>query len=252
MKKICLINAKKFLFNSLGFLICMLPIACKKLSNYSPTIVVGKVTNVATGQGIPNALIVLKAYGNGFTLPEKANIEAETRTDSEGNYRFEFDAYAAVFNGRKTAVYSVQYYTEGKLIEWFAGEGQGSTINLRDFYKDDLLTFDNPLNLGGFNLVNINVVMAGRVFFQFFNDKPGASISDTLELRVINQYLEYYQYGLVGTEIANENNLLSNHPFTLVTGNNTLRFILSKNSQVQILDTTFFVEAKDYYINYHY
>ena len=141
-------KAKKFLYNSLGFLICLLPIACKKLSNYNPTIVVGRVTNLATGQGIPNALMVLKAYGNGFTLPQKANIEIETRTDTEGNYRFEFDAYAAIFNGRKTAVYSVQYNTEGKLIEWFAGEGQGSTINLRDFYKDDFVSSSDKCNSG--------------------------------------------------------------------------------------------------------
>ncbi len=245
-------KAKNFLFNSIAFLFCMLPIACKKLSNYRPTTVVGKVSNLATGEGIPNALMVLKAHGNGFTLPEKANIELETRTDQNGNYRFDFDAYAAVLNGRKTAEYSVQYFTEGKIGTLSAGRDGGSPIDLCKYYNDDLLTWDNPTNLGGFNVININVVLAGRVFFQFFNDKPGASISDTLELRVINQYLEYYQYGLVGTEIANENNLLSNHPFTLITGNNTLRFILSKNSQVQILDTTFFVEPKDYYINYHY
>ncbi len=243
-------NVKKFLFNSLTIVFFVLPIACKKLSNYSPTIVVGKVTNVATGQGIPNALIVLKAFGNGFTLPEKANIEIETRTDSEGNYRFEFEAYAALLNDRKTAEYGVQYFTENKFIAWRTGQDGGSPIDLKEYYKDDLLTYDNPKNLGGFNVVNINVVLAGRVFFQFFNDKPGASVSDTLFIRNENQYLEYRVIAVRGDNSDNE--FLKDYPFVFITGENTIHYDIRKNGVRTFVDTTFFVEPKDYYINYHY
>jgi hypothetical protein len=51
---------KKIVVFNLVILICILPLACKKLSNYSPTVVVGRVTNLATGKGIPNALSLVK------------------------------------------------------------------------------------------------------------------------------------------------------------------------------------------------
>ncbi len=243
-------KAKNFLFNSVVFLFCMLPIACKKLSNYSPTTVVGKVSNLATGEGIPNALMVLKAHGNGFDLTEKANIELETRTGQNGNYRFDFDAYAAVLNGRKTAEYSVQYFTEGKIGTLSAGRDGGSPIDLCKYYNDDLLTWDNPTNLGGFNVININVVLAGRVFFQFFNDKPGATINDTLFIRNENQYLEYRLFEVGGDN--SENDFLKDYPFTFITGENTIHYDIRKNGVQTFVDTTFVVEPKDYYINYHY
>jgi hypothetical protein len=53
-------KARKLLLINLILLFCILPLACKKLSNYSPTVVVGRVTNLATGKGIPNALSLVK------------------------------------------------------------------------------------------------------------------------------------------------------------------------------------------------
>jgi|688.fasta_scaffold354241_1 hypothetical protein len=243
-------KARKLLLINLILLFCILPLACKKLSNYSPTVVVGRVTNLATGKGIPNALMVLKAHGNGFSLPKKANIELETRTDELGNYRFEFEAYASVLNGRKTAEYSVQYFTEGKRGTSFAGQDGGSPIDLSKYYNDDLVTWDNPTNLGGFNVVNINVVLAGRVFFQFFNDKPGASVNDTLFIRNQNQFLEYRLFEIGGGNTENE--FLKDYPFVFITGENTIHYDIRKNGVRTLIDTTFFVEPKDYYINFHY
>ncbi len=115
-----------------------------------------------------------------------------------------------------------------------------------------LLTFDNPLNLGGFNVVNINVVLAGRVYFQFYNDKPTPTEEDTLMVYIKNQYLEYYQTGTANIDQTQNNEYRANKPFTIVTGENTIKYRIRKNNNIVFEDTTFFVEPKDYYINFHF
>ena len=111
---------------------------CKK---YKTTTVHGKVSNLAIGKGISNALVVLTAYQVGKKeLPDKAKIELQTRTDSEGNYSFNFEAYVPN-NEKEAASYGVEYLTEGKFIDWFSGEGSGTTVNLKEYFNDDLLTF---------------------------------------------------------------------------------------------------------------
>jgi hypothetical protein len=221
--------------------------------NYKSTTVYGKITNLAIGKGIPNALVVLKSYSEGgFLLPDKAQIELQTRTDADGNYIFEFDAYKHWLNKNKKGSYAVEYMTEGKLIALRAGADGApeDRIDLMKYFNDDLLTFQHIENLGENNQIDINVVLNGRVFFQFYNDKPLPSEFDSLFIRNSNKFVEYRLIGIKG--INTENSFLSTYPWSFTTGTNTISLDIRKNGTRTIVDTTFFVEPKDYYINFHY
>lgn len=220
---------------------------CKK---YKTTIVHGKVSNLAINKGIPNALVVLTAYQVGKKeLPDKAKIELQTRTDSEGNYSFNFEAYVPN-NEKEAASYDVEYLTEGKFIDWFSGEGSGTTVNLIDYFNDDLLAFSHVNNPGKENLIDINVVLNGRIYFQFYNDLAGGTVDDTLFIRNKNKFTEYRIFDIGG--INTENGFLNTYPFSFTTGENTITLDIRKNGTRILKDTTFFVEPKDYHINFHY
>jgi hypothetical protein len=222
--------------------------------NYKSTTVYGKITNLAIGKGIPNALVVLKSYSEGgFLLPDKAQIELQTRTDADGNYIFTFDAYKHWLNKNKKGSYSVEYMTEGKLIDLFSGEGgSGNTVNLMQYFNDDLLTFQRIENLGENNQIDINVVLNGRVFFQFYNDKPVPTIYDSLEVFIENKFTDYFQTATANIDQTQNNSFLIKKPYSLTSGENTISYYITKNGAKTRVDTTFFVEPKDYYINFHF
>jgi hypothetical protein len=88
------------------------------------------------------------------------------------------------------------------------------------------------------------------VFFQFYNDKPTPTEFDSLFIRNSNKFVEYRLIGIKG--INTENSFLSAYPWYLTTGTNTISLDIRKNGTRTIVDTTFFVEPKDYYINFHY
>jgi hypothetical protein len=212
--------------------------------------VYGKVSNLAINKGIPNALVVLTAYQVGKKeLPDKAKIELQTRTDNEGNYSFNYEAYVPN-NEKEAASYGVEYLTEGKFIDWFSGEGSGTTVNLIDYFNDDLLAFSHVDHPGKENQVDINVVLNGRIYFQFYNDLPNSTSEDSIFIRNENKFTEYYLIGIKG--INTENGFLNTYPFSFTTGENTITLDIRKNGTRILRDTTFFVEPKDYYINFHY
>jgi hypothetical protein len=64
--------------------------------------------------------------------------------------------------------------------------------------------------------------------------------------------VEYYLYGTVGEVNASENNFLSTYPWSFTTGENTISYYITKNGTKTRIDTTFIVEPKDYYVNFHY
>jgi hypothetical protein len=209
----------------------------------------GKVSNLAIGKGIPDALVVLTAYQVGKKeLPDKAKIELQTRTDSEGNYSFNFEAYVPN-NEREAASYGVEYLTEGKEMALSTGESE-NTVYLTKLFNDNLLPFSHLDNPGKENKIDINVVLNGRIYFQFYNDLVGSTVNDTLFIRNKNKFTEYLFFAIDG--INTENGFLNVHAFSFTTGENTITLDIRKNGTRILRDTTFFVEPKDYHINFHY
>jgi hypothetical protein len=120
------------------------------------------------------------------------------------------------------------------------------------YFNDDLLTFQHIENLGENNQIDINVVLNGRVFFQFYNDKPVPTIYDSLEVFIENKFTDYFQTATANIDQTQNNSFLIKKPYSLTTGENTIRYYITKNGAKTRVDTTFFVEPKDYYINFHY
>ena len=237
-----------WLFISIVFC-CFL--GCKK---YKTTTVHGKVSNLAIGKGIPDALVVLTAYQVGKKeLPSKAKIELQTRTDSEGNYSFNFEAYVPN-NEREAASYGLEYLTEGKEMALRAGtDGDPEDrVDLTKLFNDDLLPFSHVDNPGKENKIDINVVLNGRIYFQFYNDLPVPNTYDTLYVRAKNKFTEYRLTGTNNIDQTQNNLFLIQKPYPLTTGDNTISYYITKNGIKTRIDTTFFVEPKDYHINFHY
>ena len=231
----------------ISFIFCFT--TCRK---YKTTTVYGKVTNLAIGKGIPDALVVLTAYQVGRKkLPDKADIQLQTRTDSEGNYNFNFEAYVPN-NEKEAASYGVEYLTEGKEMALRTGtDGEPEDrVDLTKLFNDNLLPFSHVDHPGKENKIDINVVLNGRIYFQFYNNLPNATSEDSIFMRNKNKFTEYYLIGIKG--INTENGFLNIHPFSFTTGENTITLDIRKNGTRILRDTTFFVEPKDYYINFHY
>jgi hypothetical protein len=241
-----------FLISTL-FVSFFLTNSCKKLSSYKHTVVIGKVTNMAIEKGIPNARVYLQVGNNsGRSLPKKAQIMLETRTDSEGNYRFEFDAYDPFINNTKSkAAYGVVYDSEGK-IQTIA-TGYEKLLYFKDIFGIDIKPFKHIDEIGGTFVANINVVLEAKFRLQFFNEKPVPSSIDSTYVFVKNKFVSYRQFGVVGYDLEQINGfLLNNYIFSLITGENTLSYQIYKNGIHTIKDTTFIVEPKDYLINVRY
>lgn len=250
MKEI--LKTKNWFLISTIFIVLAFTYSCKKLSKYKRTIVIGKVTNMAIEKGIPNARVYLKAYNNsGRTLPTKAQIMMETRTDSEGNYRFEFDAYDPFINNTKSkADYGVTYDKEGKIGTIYTG--YDTLLYFEDIFGIEIKPFKHIDEIGGTFIANINVVLAGRFFFQFYNEKPIQNETDIVNVRCQDKFLEFRVTSTGGIDQTQNNSFLMNLPTILITGKNTLKYSILKNGITTNLDTTFEVEAKDYYINFRY
>jgi hypothetical protein len=222
---------------------------CKK---YKTTKVYGKVSNLAINKGIPDALVVLTAYQVGKKeLPDKAKIELQTRTDTEGNYSFSYEAYVPN-NEKEAASYGIEYLTEGKEMALRTGTDGApeDRVDLTKLFNDNLLPFSHVDNPGKENKIDINVVLNGRIYFQFYNDLVGSTVNDTLFIRNKNKFTEYLFFAIDG--INTENGFLNVHPFSFTTGENTITLDIRKNGTRILRDTTFFVEPKDYHFNFHY
>ena len=209
--------------------------------------------NMATGKGIPNNKITLNAYNlSGGKLPKKVESQTLTTTDANGNYTFIFDAYTTK-NKKKEISYGVEmvndkYYIIYQLSDIISKPGETKNkVDLTEYFKDNLIPIKNVKNLGENNEINLNTVLAGRFYFQFSNFLQ----SDSMLLSCINKYLTYKLYSFSDNpEIDNQ--YLKEYYFLLITGENNIRRTIYKNGQINIVDTTIFVEPKDYHINFHY
>jgi hypothetical protein len=207
---------------------------------------------MAIEKGIPNARVYLEVGNNsGRSLPKKAQIMLETRTDSEGNYRFEFDAYDPFINNTKSkAAYGVVYDAEGKILT--IATGYDTLLYFKDIFGIEIKPFKHIDEIGGTFVANINVILASNVFFQFYNEKPIQNETDIVNVRCQDKFLEFRVTSTGGIDQTQNNSFLMNLPTTLITGKNTLKYSILKNGVTTNLDTTFDVEAKDYYINFRY
>jgi hypothetical protein len=247
MKKIYLIRNWWYI----SLLILFFLSSCKKI-NYKETTVRGRIVNLATNEGIANALVTVKSYTAGG-FPDKSINEIAVRADEQGYYSITFEAKKHWLNKDKNGSYAVEYDTEGKITSFRTGEGgTGKTVDLMKYFNDDLLTYQHIEKLGEINDIDIKVVLEGRFFFQFYNDKPLPTSADTMEVRNKNRFVEYYLYGTVGEINNSENSFLYTYPWSFTTGENTISYYITKNGAKTRVDTTFFVEPKDYYINFHF
>jgi hypothetical protein len=246
MKKIHLIRNWWYI----SLLILFFLSSCKKI-NYKETTVRGRIVNLATNEGITNALVTVKSYTAGG-FPDKSLNEIAVRADNQGYYSITFEAKKHWLNKDKNGSYAVEYDTEGKITSFRTGTDGApeDRIDLKKYFNDDLLTYQHIEKLGEINDIDIKVVLEGRVFFQFYNDKPTPTEFDSLFIRNSNKFVEYRLIGIKG--INTENSFLSAYPWYLTTGTNTISLDIRKNGTRTIVDTTFFVEPKDYYINFHY
>jgi len=246
-------KTKNWFLISTIFVLFFLTNSCKKLSSYKHTVVIGKVKNMAIEKGIPNARVYLKAYNNsGRTLPSKAQILLETRTDSEGNYRFEFDAYDPFVNNTKSkAAYGVTYDPEGKHTNIYTGYTK--LLYFEDIFGIEIKPYKHVDEIGGTFVADINVVLDAKFRLQFFNEMPIPSSIDSAYVFVKNKFISYLQFGVAGKDLEQINGfLLDSYIFSLITGENTLSYHIYKNGMHTIKDTTFIVESKDYLINVRY
>jgi hypothetical protein len=228
--------------------------ACKK---YKKTVVKGRLVNIPIERGIPNETVVLKSYSKGgFLLPDDAQIDMTTRTDKDGNFEFIFDAYTPYKENKKPS-YSVDWVNlnNKKQMLRFSSNGYPyNYIDLYKFYNDDLLGFAHIDEIGNNNFITINLVLGGTLRILCSNELLNPSATDKIEINFINQFGEYFFGGYYGTGsfLINDGQNSSGYFPGLVPGETTIRANITKNGNLEVRDTTFFVEDKEYYLVYRY
>lgn len=240
---------KNWLYISLIFSILVLNNSCKK---YKQTIVIGRLVNLPLNRGIPNAVFVLKSYSEGgFLLPDKAQIEMTATTDKDGYFKFTFEAYTP-YKENKRPSYGVELVTlpENKtFITQYSGSGESNTVRLDIYYGENLLPVKHIGKLGAKNEFTINIVCPGRLKILAYNEDLPISSSDMLIIEFINQFGKFKYGGIYGTETTiNENFYVPG----IFPGETTIRATITKNGHVEVRDTTFFVEDKEYNLVYRY
>ena len=243
----------KQILKSCLYISLLLPLAtCKK---YRQTLVIGRFVNIPINKGIPNETFVLKTYTQGgFLLPDKANIEMTTQTDENGYFQFSFEAYTP-HNERKQPGYGVEWINlnKKKLMVQFSDHSlDRKFVDLSKEFNDDLLAFQNIGSLGKRNYININVVFGGNLKVFLKNEIAPISPNDTIHINFINQFGEFNFGGFIGEGSILLNDGKSNYYPGLVPGETTIRATITKNGITEIRDTTFFVEDKEYYLEYRY
>lgn len=236
----------------ISFILCFN--TCKK---YKTTTVKGRFVNIPINKGIPNETFILKsANPYGEKLPSKAQIEMTTKTDKDGYFEFKFEAYVPK-NEKKQASYGVEWLNlnnKKQMLQFSANSTVGQTIYLTDFYSDDLLSYSHVDNTGGNNDILINVVLGGVLKVNCINELIPFSSNDKIEIYFINQFGMFFfggHYG-GGNFIINDGISGSGYYPGLVPGETTIRATISKNGNIEIKDTTFFVEDKEYNLVYRY
>ena len=226
---------------------------CKR---YKRTIIDGKLVNIPTGQGIANEAVTLIAHeegGNGAEVPLEQTI-----TDSQGNFHFDFEAWIPV-NDRKRRTHSVKWLNLDNKSMMFTFSGRGNSnpsVDLTKYYNNNLLpwhTFGiNDLKKN--NSAAINVALGAFVTIVLSNSVSPFSPNDSVRVQFINQFgtFKFGGYNGEGSRVLNPKDLSDGYYPLWVCGETTLRVNIYKNGNVQVRDTTFFVESKDYYFEYYY
>lgn len=228
--------------------------ACKK---YKKTVVKGRLVNIPIERGIPNETVVLKSYAQGgFLLPDDAQIDMTTITDKDGYFEFVFEAYTP-YKENKRPSYSVDWANlnnKKQMLQFTSNGINRYTVYLDKYFNDDLLGFAHIDEIGKENIVTINLVLGGELRVSLSNIDLPKNSNDSITIDFINN-LGQFRFGVyVGTEskVLNDGTSSSGYYPGLVPGETTIRASIYKNGIIEIRDTTFFVEDKEYNLVYRY
>jgi hypothetical protein len=240
---------KKLIIKSLlYFSLIVLFSNCKK---YQTTTIKGKLINISVNKGIAGETIILNTYSNGgIALPDKAKITQQTITDNDGAFEFTFEAYVPY--NEKGPSYGVEVFdSKKKFVQIIIGyDNSTESVDIGKYYNDDLLPFAHVDKHGEINFININVVTACRLKIITYNNIIPTNDSDELKLQFINKF-GTFTYGYFLGKLNGYNEPDTYEP-SVITGETTIRATITKNGTVEIRDTTFFVEDKEYNLVYRY
>ncbi len=245
----------KQILRSCLYISLILPLAtCTK---YKKTFVMGRFINIPINRGIPNETFVLKTYTKGgFLLPDKANIEMTTTTDENGFFKFSFDAYMPS-SEKKQPSYAVEWVNLNKkkmMLQFSSANNSSNLVDLTETYNSNLLAYKN---IGGWDdpkYLEIKVVLGGILRVFVINNKLPIDSEDLIDIDFINQFgqFRFDSYKGLGEYFMNDGQSGSGYYPGLVPGETTIRATITKNGNIEIRDTTFFVEDKEYYLEYRY
>jgi hypothetical protein len=236
----------------ISFIVCFN--TCKK---YKTTTVKGRFVNIPINKGIPDETFVLKSANlYGENLPSKAQIELTTKTDKDGYFEFKFEAYVPK-NEKKQASYGVEWLNLNKkkqMLQFSDRSDPVKNVDLYKFYDDDLLSFAHIENPGDFNEIIIKIVIGSPLIVSIYNENLPKSINDYINIEFINQFGKFTYGGYKGDSfrIIDPSILTDGYYPSLVPGETTIRATITKNGNIEVRDTTFFVEDKEYNLVYRY
>lgn len=226
--------------------------SCKR---YKPTVIKGRLLNVAINQGVADEPIALMAVPTGNSkLPDKGRIEMTTNTNSEGFFEFVFEGYSPLSKNNRPsyAIDVIKQLSKKKYAVIISPYGNNEPqFDLYKYYDDDLLPFAHIKNTEIKNDITIPVVTACNLNIYCYNQYVPINDTDLVTLKFINQFgtftYGYFEGKLNG--LSGESDFKPN----VITGETTIRAIISKKSgYYEIRDTTFFVEDKEYNLVYRY
>jgi hypothetical protein len=220
--------------------------SCKR---YKPTVIKGRLLNVAINKGVAGEPIALMAVPTGNSkLPDKGRVELTTTTDSEGFFEFVFDGYSPISKSNRPS-YAIDVITALSKKNYnmiiLCRENQ---FDLYKYFNDDLLPFAHVKNTEVKEEITIKVVTACKLNI-YAHNQVSVNNSDEVEFQFINKFGKF----VVGYAFGAHNGLIDNDcPTSVITGETTFRAVIKKNGSIEVRDTTFFVEDKEYNLVYRY
>lgn len=222
--------------------------SCKR---YKPTVIKGRLLNVAINKGVADEPIALMAVPTGNSkLPDKGRIEMTTTTDSEGFFEFVFEGYSPLSKSNRPsyAIDVIKQLSKKKYNSIILATD--NNFKLYEYYNDDLLPQAHVSNVSNFSEIEIKVVTSCKLNLYCYNEESPLNDTDEVKIQFINQFGTF----TLGSFFGKLNGIAaSDFPNSIITGETTIRAIISKKSgYYEVRDTTFFVEDKEYNLVYRY
>jgi hypothetical protein len=237
--------------NNIFYLLAVLVfIACNKPKRYCPTTVSGRLWNTATNLPITNAHVYI--YETEFTgfLPNLNNkprgYVGSTLTDENGNYTFTFEAVSNVKDLEYTVVVDrKEIGTFVSTIKDYA-TNPPTIINVNNYIPAKTFWIAAIQNRCKNNYAYFDRAIGNNIEGVFHNNFPTPNISDSVVLKITNDYFTYVSKIGIGTTHPN-GSYIQNKYILVLTGNNTFVWEAYKNGSLYIYDTTIYIQSGVYY-----